>query len=868
MPCPAARRVPAALLTLARLAVVAAVAPGGVGAQPTVPGAAPTEAAVAGVGPRTVRSVPAERAPVLDGRDDDPVWRDAPATDDFRVFDPVEDGAPRFRTTVRVAHDARHLYAFVRAYDPRPDSVLALLSRRDVRTQSDQLKLMVDSYHDRRTAYEFAVNPAGVKRDYYAYDDAREDVSWDAVWDVATRVDSLGWTAEFRIPLSQLRFPRGAPGAARSFGLMVMRDIGRTGERLAWPTYRRSRPGIASQFGELTGLTGLATPQRLEVSPYVLTRNASALRAGPGPGAPPAFGRAQGLATGADVKWGLSSNLTLDASVNPDFGQVEADPAVLNLTAFEVFQQERRPFFVEGTGIFRAGPDPTRLFYSRRIGRAPQLAALVQDPYATPPRASTILGAAKLTGRLARGTSLGVLGAHTDREHVGATVVEPRTTVGVARIAQDLRGGETTVGVMTAGLQRALADPAAAARLRREALAGGVDVRHRFGGRQWEATGALQASRVAGTAGAIARTQRSGVHYFQRPDAGLPYDTTRTTLAGTALSAGVNKVAGTFTMNTLYERVTPGFETNDVGYLERADVQRAYAELIWRARRPRAFWRNATGTLFTSHRWTADGLPLGHMYDGWVDVQFRNQTRAFAEVWVDQVGTWCDRCAFGGRAFRQSPARNLLLQLNGDARRALYPVVAAIFTSGDEGASRLWRVRPIVRWRAGTQLGGELGARYEHRREASQWVANTGSGAAARSHFAPLDQRTASLTVRLDYTIRPALSFQLYGEPFVTGGRYDAPRVLVAPAAPRWADRFAPSTLGPVNGFNVKQLRSNAVLRWEYRPGSTLFLVWQQGRDQDDRDMGSFAARRDVRNLFAARPDNTLLVKASYWFGR
>ena len=256
-----------------------------------------------------------------------------------------------FRTEAKVTYDAANLYVFVRAYDPHPDSIVGLLSRRDIKSQSDQIKIMVDSYHDRRTGYEFAVNPVGVKRDYYTYEDSQEDVSWDAVWDVATRIDSLGWTAEFRIPLSQLRYPHAA---ANTFGLMIMRDIARLNERESWPVYRYSKHGIASQYGELTDLRGLGSPRRLEIVPYAVTKNVSEVQTG-------GFKRAQAQSVGLDLKYGLASNLTLDATVNPDFGQVEADPAVLNLTAFESFFEERRPFFVESTGIFQFGSGSLQL---------------------------------------------------------------------------------------------------------------------------------------------------------------------------------------------------------------------------------------------------------------------------------------------------------------------------------------------------------------------------------------------------------------------------------------------------------------------------------------------------------------------------
>jgi hypothetical protein len=303
------------------LAVTILVAP--VGGAQTVQ-AQENLSVTAGAARARATASPAQKPPVIDGHDDDAIWKVATPITGFRVFDPKEDGDPLFPTEVKIGYDAENIYIFARMFDPHPDSIVSLLSRRDVRTQSEQLKIMIDSYHDRRTGYEFAVNPAGVKRDYYTYDDAREDLTWDAVWDVATRIDSLGWTAEFRIPLSQIRYPKAAE---HTFGLMIVRDVARTSERDSWPLLRRSVHGIASQFGELTGFSGLGSPHRLEIAPYLVAKNVTVPQSS-------GFGRAQKQTIGGDVKYGLTSNLTLDATVNPDFGQVEADPAQLNLTAF------------------------------------------------------------------------------------------------------------------------------------------------------------------------------------------------------------------------------------------------------------------------------------------------------------------------------------------------------------------------------------------------------------------------------------------------------------------------------------------------------------------------------------------------------
>src|SRR5438093_3001098 len=417
-------------------------------------------------------AVLAVRAPVIDGRDDDDVWRQAARITDVREWQPVEDGPARFPTMAKAAYDARALYIFVRCFDPHPDSLIKLLARRDAWPPSDRVIVLIDSYHDKRTGYEFGVTAAGVKFDASISNDGNEDNAWDGVWDVATTVDSLGWTAEFRIPLSQLRYPKTA---THTFGIAISRDIYRYTERIAWPVFHVSRAGLSSQFGDLAGLDGLGSPRRLEVTPYTVTKNVSVPTA-------TGFDRNQDLAAGADFKYGVTSNLTVDGTINPDFGQVEADPSVLNLGAFETFFQERRPFFVEGAGIFRFDVDCSAvncngegLFYSRRIGRAPQLGGLYGD--ASSAKATTILGAGKLTGRLAGGLSVGALEALTERAAGRAdTTIEPQTNYSVLRLQQDLRGSESGVGLLFTAVNRAL-DPASEPFMRRNAYVGALDTR-------------------------------------------------------------------------------------------------------------------------------------------------------------------------------------------------------------------------------------------------------------------------------------------------------------------------------------------------------------------------------------------------------
>ncbi len=803
------------------------------------------------------------RPPAIDGKDSDDAWRDAPHIDGFRVFDPVEDGDPSMRTDARVAYDDRYLYVFVRAFDPHPDSIMSLLSRRDMRTQSDYLRVIIDSYHDKRTGYQFMVNPAGVQIDVYHFNDNQEDVTWNAVWDAKTAIDSLGWTAEFRIPLSQLRYPERDEHV---FGMGVSRDIARLNERVAWPLLRRSQFGIVSQLGEVRGLTGISTRRRMELMPYMVQANDSRLRA-------EGYGRSQRMALGADLKYGLSSNLTLDATINPDFGQVEADPAVLNLGAFEQFFEERRPFFLEGTGIFRYDIDCndgqcTGPFYSRRIGRSPQAGFLVEDQNAVPLN-STILGAAKVTGRLSNGLSVGVLNAITGRESVAESLtVEPRTNYFVARAQQDLRGGASGVGVILTAVNREL-DGYTQDYLRREAYTAGVDGRHRFGANgNYEITGQLFGSLVRGSEEAIARTQRSAVHFYQRPDDDLRYDSTRTALSGVGSGIGLSKNGGLTRFYTGVWYKGPGLEINDVGFMTNANNMGQSNWFAFVFQKPRWFYRRWQVNFNQWNAWFPDGMNTGHGGNINMNGQLRNMW--FVNWGIGgETGSFCGACLRGGPALWENPSLQGWAGFTGDQRRPLIPGFNAFFRRTDGGRSYSYSVGPRLEGRLTSSFSASLGANLNRNVDDRQWLGNYGEVESDTTHYtvARLDQRTLAVTTRINWTASPTLSLQVYAQPFVTGGAYSNWREVQAPRARAYAERFRPFTQeGDPGGFNFKQFRSNTVLRWEYRPGSTLFFVWAQGRLQDGEDAGSFRFGRDYRNLFSAHPENTFLVKASYWF--
>jgi hypothetical protein len=819
-----------------------------------------------------IRSVPAPTAtsatasrasvaPVLDGRDDDAIWLAAPAITQFRQHDPVEDGDPRFRTEAKVGYDARYLYVFVRAFDPSPDSVMAFLSRRDQRTQSDYIHLMVDAYHDRRTGFRFTANPLGVKRDFYISGDGNEDASWDGVWDVVTSVDSLGWTAEYRIPFGQLRFPEAT---SHTFGFAIWREIARSNERISWPLFRRSRTGLVSQWGDVSGFDGITAPRRLEVLPYSVATNA------PRPTAT-GFARQQTVAFGADVKYGLTSNLTLDGTVNPDFGQVEADPAVLNLSAFEQFFQERRPFFLEGAGIFSFanggggdGGGPS-LFYSRRVGRGPQLSGNYYDQ--DNPTNSTILGAAKLTGRTASGLNVGFMNAVTQKE-TGAQgrTIEPATNYLVTRLQQDLRNGNSGIGMMLTATNRALDDDSREL-LRESAYAFGVDARHRFLDNNYQVTASAVASRVAGSARSILATQRSNVHLYQRPDSRLEVDSTATSLDGSRVAFGIGKTGGgVVRFNTSVARTSAGYEINDAGFLTRADMQSNGNWLGLQYQTPTKYYRRLFVNLNQWNDWNTEGLKLNSGGNVNINGELPNQWWFFTGFNVNGIGEgYDDRASRGGPALRRNLRKNMWAGFESDGRKAVALVMQGYYVFTDVSGTTEWGVDPSVRFRVASRMQANIGMHLSAGRFDAQWVGNVNDANGTHYTFARLDQRTTSLTTRFDYTVTPALSVQLYAQPFITAGDFSNVRELADPRADAYRDRFQPFA-GQADDFNFKQFRSNTVVRWEYRPGSVLFFVWQQGRGQGGMNAGTFDIGRDYGDLFRTRSDNTFLVKGSYWF--
>ena len=798
---------------------------------------------------------------VLDGDLSDPAWQQATPITAFVQREPLEGAPGTMKTEARVAFDATAIYVSVHAYDPDPNRIMGFLTRRDAESSSDWVHVLIDSYHDRRTAYQFGVNPVGVKQDSYWFNDSNSDDSWDAVWEVVSRRDPDGWCAEFRIPFSQLRFSRGGDGV---LGFAVMRNVARLNETTTWPLLSKNASGFVSSFGELSGVTIGSASKRLELVPYVVGElGTTPLDAGnPLQNSPD-----HDVSVGVDLKYAVTPALNLTATINPDFGQVEADPAVVNLSAFETFFSEKRPFFIEGSGTYQFECRDCSLFYSRRIGRAPRGAPTIgTDEFMVNPVQTTILGASKLTGRVQK-FSVGVLAAATQEEHADiafgslrrSEVIEPATFYSVSRTRREF-SDQSALGFILTTTNRDLKESVAF--LPESAVTGGIDYDWRIG-KRWGLNGYWAGSSVNGSPLAIDQLQRSTVHSFQRPDADhVEVDPFAETLRGHSGMASFGKIAGDSTrMNVQVAYKSPGFDVNDLGFQQRADVITQNGWFQFRRTTPGKYTRER---FLNFNQWSAfnfagDRLETGGNVN--VNWQFQNLWRAGGGI-NGNVRTFDDRLTRGGPGGYSEPNLNSWQWFGTNDRRVLSMRWDSGF--GGDGHGRFYELEPRVVIRPVSSFSTEVGFRYSNNITDAQWVAEVPDVGGPHYVFGRLEQDTHSLTLRVNYTMTPNLSLQLYGQPFVSAGHYVNYKELVDGRAERYEDRYSPYAYAGNADFNVLSFRTTNVLRWEYRPGSTLFVVWQQGREGQG-EPGRFAYGRDYSSLFSTPASNTLLIKFAYW---
>lgn len=846
----------------------------------------------------------------LDGRLDEAVWREGTPVTDFVQRKPGNGTPSRQRTEVRVAYDERAMYVGVRNFDTAPDSIAQQLGRRDPSDiYSDWFFVALDSYGDRRTAFIFGVNPRGVLRDMYLYNDTEFDSSWDAVWNVSARVDSAGWTAEFRIPLSQLRYDvQGERGAVRPWGINFSREIARHGEDAYWSPTPADAPGYASRFGTLTGLDSLRAPSRTEFVPYaraqVETQPIQARNR---------FTPAHDLAgaVGGDARIKLPQSLTLTATLNPDFGQVEADPAVVNLTAFEVFFQERRPFFLENADGFAFGAtrtlndsDPPRFFYSRRIGRAPQRRPSGADITAVRIANQTPIAAAfKLSGTTPSGWQIGMLNASTPHEHadvqrrdgrITREPVEPLSNYHVSRVRRLLNGGNTGLGAFVSDTRRALNDSLLTERITSSATVGGIDWEHAWQNRTYTVSGAWSVSDVRGSTSVLQRLQQANYRSYQRPDADhLTFDATRTQLGGHYGALSLAKTAGDRVLGSVtYEETSPGFEVNDLGFQVRSDVRSVSTALQYRNPFLGSWSRNWSASLFATMAQNFGGDKVEERYGIFGETQLLNFWEVEARSsW--SPSTFNDRLLRGGPVALRPRSVDQGLEISTDSRRTL---ILGVQWSRTVDASGLHRrgLEAELDWRPLPQARVRIGPEYGAQRVTGQYVQAVADPTAVvtfgqRYVFANVTLREARLNTRLDWTFSPWLSLQVFLQPFASTGAFTRFKEFRTPRTFNFAEYgrdigtvvattdglrvdpdgtgASPAFLVPGQDFTVRALRGNAVLRWEYQPGSSLFFVWSQQREQEVAE-ADFGVANQVGRSFADPGRHVFLVKYSRWIGR
>lgn len=856
---------------------------------------------------------------VLDGRLDDAIWATVEPLGGFRQSQP-NDGEPATqRTEVRFLYDDDAIYVGARMYDTEGAAgVRSRLVRRDQETASDRLDIIFDTYHNHIGRTSFSVNPSGVR---YDAGQASEytDPSWDPVWEARTVIDDEGWTAELRIPFSQLRFPQDS---VQTWGLQVWRIASRMNEISMWSHWGRNEPGGAQRFGHLEGVAVRRGARRLEVLPYVVGR-ARALQ--PGDPDDPFFNqRSADARFGGDLKYLLSSNLTLDATINPDFGQVEVDPAQVNLSAFETFFEERRPFFIEGSGVFGFGGfncyfcsnvSSMSLFYSRRIGRAPQGSIPSGTDYAQVPDASTILGAAKVSGRTGGGWTIGLLDAVTSREHARTQVgglpgnheVEPLTNYFVGRVRKDLARGNLTVGAIATSVYRDTDEPTLATRLPGHAEAFGVDWNARLRNRTYSFMGNFAVTNVSGDASAIDRIQRASARYFQRPDRGpgsngtfsSAYDPEATHLRGWGGYARVAKESGDWRFESAVNVRSQGFEANDMAFLTRADYVWMNTNLVRTFNTPGRWYRQIQLIAGGQQQFNFDGDRTDRQFQAFAYLQFLNYWN-FNGFVMRRTEVADDRLTRGGPVVRRPGNWFINGNINTDGRRKVSFYLNGNRGYNDEGYSS-WGTALTAQLRPASNVSFSIAPSYNVSRSAQQYVTALAAPTLTAFHgrrylFADLEQRTAGFDTRLNVTMSPGLTLELYAQPFISSVHHDRFKEFVAPRTAEkkvYGEDFgtiAPVTdqAGRVTGyaldpdgsgaepaftianpdFNLRSLRGNMVLRWEYRPGSTLFLVWTRAGSDYSPFTSDFRLGRDSDAMFGAPADNVFLVKMTYWLNR
>ena len=840
----------------------------------------------------TTFEIDPDTAPLIDGKLDDSVWKSTEWGADFIEVNPDENTAPSVQTKFKILYDQKYLYIALKALDPEPETITNRLSRRDGFV-GDRINVLIDSYHDLRTAFLFTVTAAGVRGDEFITDNGDNvDASWNPIWATKALINNEGWTAEMKIPLSQLRFSNDPN---QTWGLNVSRMYFKNNEFSAWNRIPLGSAGWVSEAGELKGLNNIKPQKQIEIQPFVVTKLDSYEAEA---GNPYADGNDFNLNAGLDAKIGITNDLTLDVTINPDFGQVEADPAAINLDGFEIFNRDQRPFFVENKNIFdyRFADNRNNLFFSRRIGRSPQVdPETVDEAFIDQPKNTTILGAAKFSGKTKNGWSIGVLESITSKEFTeirsnGSTsksLAEPFTNYFVGRVQKDFNEKNTFLGGMFTATNRSLTPEVSD--LRKSAYSGGIDLKHQWKNRTYFMEANIVMSHVQGSKEAIKLTQENLTHLFNRVDAShLEVDPNRTSLTGTGGRFGIGKAGGQhWNYNAGFKWVSPELELNDIGFLRSADEMTQYTNLRYRTIKPTAVFRdfNMRFNQFSSFDFEGNYNRIQYELKG---------SASFINNWGIDYGVahkpriFSNNLLRGGPRWRFSPENFQFLFVGSDRRKKLFGVIGVIHSQAKEDNFSLLKLESQLNYQPTNALNISLSPEYSISKNQTQYVTQKDYRGVNRYVLGTIDNHTLIASLRLDYTVNPNLSIQYYGQPFISRGRYSDFKYVTNPVAERLRDRFQTydSNQISVSGtdflvdenrdgivnysfsnpdFSYVQFNSNLVLRWEYIPGSELFLVWSQGITSSVSSSNGLFKGFET-GILDERPQNIFLLKATYRF--
>ena len=837
----------------------------------------------------------------IDGKLDEIFWKNSHEITGFIQRDPDEGKPATEKTIVWVCFDDDAIYIGARMFDSSPDSIVARLVRKDNYSNSDQFMAFFDPYNDKRSGYYFGLTAAGTIKDGVLYNDDWDDDDWDAVWEGKVNIDDKGWTAEMRIPFSQMRFNLSKDNV---WGINFKRNISRNNEYDYLSYVPKKESGFVSHFVALKGLNDITPQNKLEIVPYVTAKSTFTQQQA---GNPFNDGSSFLSDVGLDLKYGLGSNLTLNATINPDFGQVEIDPAVINLSDAETFFSEKRPFFVEGSSVFNFGQGGAKsywgfnfsnpdFFYSRRIGRSPQ-GSLPNYDYVDQPSGTHILGAAKLTGKIGE-FNLGAISAVTKREFAeidlvgnkSSIEVEPLTYYGVLRGQKDFNEGKQGLGFISTLSTRSFSDNRLRDEINSSAFMGGIDGWTFLDeSKTWVTTGWLSMSSIHGNSKRILDVQQNYTHYFQRPDLdAVNLDSNATSMTGLAGRIFLNRQKGNFFFNSAFGFITPKYDVNDLGFMRRTNILNAHVGGGYSWNDPKDFYRymELGGAVFRSYDFDGNKISDGVFHYGFI--RFNNY---YSINWnfAYNPETVNNSATRGGPLMINLPGYQVSFNLNSDSRNNWTAGLNYFLYKQTDGANS-WNLGTNLSFRPASNIYLSIGPYLSKNNNNAQYIGTYSDSYATNTYgnryvFGELNQTTFSANIRLNWTFTPNLSLQLFVQPLISTGKYTNYKELARPksfdfniygnngstfdntnyiADPDGSGPASPIDIGKQD-FKFSSLRGNAVLRWEYNPGSVLFFVWTQTRTGFENN-GDFQFGKSFNNLFDLHPDNIFLIKFTHWF--